>query len=60
MQAALIFGLDNWVVTPRMEQNLGGFYHRVVRRIMGDLPKIWKDGGWEYLPISESLREVGL
>ena len=34
------FGSETWVMTPRMEQTLGGFHHRVVRRLTGKLPKM--------------------
>ena len=47
VQAQLLFGLDTWVVTPRMARNLGGFHDRVVQRITGKLPDQCVDGSWE-------------
>ena len=29
VQAVLLFGLETWVLTPRMERALGSFQHRV-------------------------------
>ena len=60
MQATLLFGSDTWVVTPCVLQTLEGFHHRVVQQITGNIPKIWPDGGWEYPPIAEALREAGI
>ena len=45
---------------PCMAHTLGGFHHRVVQQITGNIPKIWPDGGWKYPPIAESLREAGI
>ena len=33
VQAILLFGLERWVVMPRIKRLLGGFHHRVERRI---------------------------
>ena len=41
-----------------MARTLGGFHHQVVQRITGKLPKQQTDGGWEYPPIADVLREV--
>ena len=36
VQAVLLFGLETWVMTPRMVRSLGGgVQHRVARRITG-------------------------
>ena len=48
VQVDLLFGLENWVVTPRMAQILGGFHHRAERKITGKIPKRQLDGGWDY------------
>ena len=34
-QAVLLFGAEMWVLTPRMEQALDSFQHRVARRLTG-------------------------
>ena len=48
------------MVTPRIARTLGGFHHWVLRSILGKLPKRRTDGGWEYPPIAEALREAGI
>ena len=39
-QAVLLFGAETWLITPRMEQALDSFQHRVARRLTGRQPKI--------------------
>ena len=43
-QAVLLFGVETWVITPRMERALSIFQHRVARRITGRHPRIWGVG----------------
>ena len=38
-QAVLLFGVDTWVITPRMEWALSSFQHRVARRLTGRHPR---------------------
>ena len=40
VQGVLIFGLETWVLNPRMGKELGSFQHRIVRRITGRKPRI--------------------
>ena len=35
VQAMLLFRVETWVLTQRMERDLESFQHRVVRRITG-------------------------
>ena len=60
LQAKLLLGSENWVVIPRMARILGGFHHRVVRRITRNLLKRRPDRVWQYPPILEALMEAGL
>ena len=60
VQAVLLFGLETWVVTPWLENSLMGFYHWVVRRMVGMVPKCQLDGTWVYPPIGTALAKVGL
>ena len=60
VKVTLIFGLETWVLNPRMARTLGGFHHRVVQKITGNLPKRQLYGGWQYHLISEILMEVGM
>ena len=60
VQATLLFRLETWVAIPHMMRTLGGFRHRVVRRITRNMPNKCPDGGWEFPPIAEELREAGI
>ena len=40
IQAVLIFGVEDWVVTPRMGNALGGFQNQVAIRLMEKL--LWR------------------
>ena len=40
-QAVLLFGVETWVIAPRMERALDSFQHRVARRLTGRQPRIW-------------------
>ena len=44
IQAILLFGLETWVVTPRIGRTLGGFHDRVVCRLTDKHPKRRTDG----------------
>ena len=43
-----------------MERVLGGFHHRVARRLTGRQPCIGRDGGWVYPPLEDAMAEAGL
>ena len=34
-QAVIMFGLETWVVTPRMEKDFAGFHHQEVWQMTG-------------------------
>ena len=38
LQLVMIYGSETWVLTPRMKIFLGGFHHRVARRMTGRQP----------------------
>ena len=38
VQAVLFFGVENWVVTPCIGKDLGGFQNQVERRLTGRIP----------------------
>ena len=38
-QAVLLFGVETWVITPRMERALSSFQHRVAQRLTGRHPR---------------------
>ena len=52
----MIFGLEIWVMTPRMERTLGRFHHRVERWITVKLPQCRTDGIWDYLLLAEAMQ----
>ena len=59
VQAVLLFGVETWVLTPRIERALESFRHRAARRITG---KQTRRGGcvqWNYNPLKEEMQEEG-
>ena len=59
-QAVLLFGEETWVLTQSMEKALDSFQSRVARRLTGKQPWRRTDGGWDYPPLAEALREAGM
>ena len=59
-QAVLIFGLETWVLTERMEKDLDSFQSRVARKITGRQPRRGKDGSWLYPPLAGVMKETGM
>ena len=59
VQAVLFFGLETWVLTPRMGRSLGIFQHRVTHTITGIQTRRWEEGGWEYLTLATAMEEAG-
>ena len=57
--AVLLFGAENWVLTPRMERALDSFQHRVASSITGKQPRQRADEIWEYPSLVEALGEAG-
>ena len=55
----LLFGVETWLLTPRMEQALDSFQHRVVQRLTGIQPSRRGGGGWAYPPLEEEMGESG-
>ena len=60
LQVVLLFGSKTWVLTPRLEKALGGFYHQAAQRMAGMGPKHQGGGMWVYPSIGEELAMVGL
>ena len=59
-QSVLLFGSENWVLTPRMYRALDSFQNRSTRKITRKQPRRRRtDGSWEYPPLEETLREAG-
>ena len=43
-----------------MERVLGGFHHRVARRLIGRTPRRGLDGGWVYPLLEDATEEASL
>ena len=50
VQSVLLFGCETWVITSQVLEVLGGFHHRVARRLSGKHPYV----------LDESSEEAGL
>ena len=59
-QATLLFGTETWVVTPRIGNTLGGFRHRVARRLTIIRTRRHTTGRWVYPPLDVAMTAVGL
>ena len=59
VHAVLLFGLEEWMLTPRMGWALGSPHHRVSSQITGRQPKIQEKGEWEYPPLAAVMEEAG-
>ena len=59
VQAVFLFGAETWVLTPRMEQALSSFQHRVAQCLT--MRKIGRqgDGSWDYPPLVLVMEESG-
>ena len=59
VQVVLLFGLENWAVTPCMGRVLGGFQDQVARRLTGRLLRQKTDRKWEYTSEVMAREEAG-
>ena len=59
VQAFLMFGLETWVLTPRIERALDSFMQGDARRIAGNQPRQGRGGKSTFPPLKEAMREVG-
>ena len=58
IQAVLIFGVDTWVVTPRIGKELGGFQTQMARRLMVRI--LWRTHGkCIYNSTAAAMEEAG-
>ena len=59
MQSVLLYGLETWVLTLRMQGVWGEFHHRVACRLTGR--QLWKgrEVGWVYPPLEYAMEEAG-
>ena len=59
VQAVLLFGLETWVVTPRMGRDLGVFQDQVARRLMGRFLRRKPDINWKYTLAAMAREKAG-
>ena len=55
VQETLLFGLETWVMKPRIRRALGGFNHRVAQCLVGINPRRDVIGRWLYLPLEAAM-----
>ena len=60
VQAVLLFGAEMWVLTPRIGCLLGSLHNRLVRRLVGTKIRRRTNGIWDYPPLEDALKAVGL
>ena len=60
VQVILLFGLETWVVTLQIKCMLGGFHHRVAKKILGKIPQQWAYGSWAYPLLGGTRRADGI
>ena len=59
VQEKLLFGLDTWVVTPRIGRTLGRSHHRLARRLEVMQPIQDMDGRWKYPHLEPVMEGLG-
>ena len=59
-QYVMLYGLEMWIMTPRIGRLLGGFHNRVSCRMVGRQPQRVRGEGWVYLPLEDVMAEAGL
>ena len=60
VQAVMLYRSETWNMTPPTGRVLGGFHHRVARRMTRRQPQKVQDGGWVHPYIEETMGEAGL
>ena len=60
VQATLLFSAETWVMCPSIWRNLGGFHHKVARRLAGIMPRRDTTGRWVYPFMDVAMTEVDL
>ena len=58
VQAVLLYGLETWVMSPRIVRTLGGFRRSVARRLIEWQPRRVIDGMWVYPLLAEAMDEA--
>ena len=59
-QEVILLGSMTYMMNPCMGRSMGGYQHRVARRLTGNqIHNLWYRI-WYYPPLEESVREAGL
>ena len=53
----MLYGSETWFMTSHPGRVLGGFHHRVARRLAGRKNMIGRDGVWVYPPLEGAMAE---
>ena len=59
-QQVLLFGVDMWVLTRKMESALDAFQDRFARKLMGRHPRRGRGGRWFYPSLVGDRKEAGI
>ena len=59
LQQVLLFRVETWLLTPRIERALESFMHGAARRIMGRQPRRGWDEKWYHPSLAGSMKEAG-
>ena len=59
VQVVLLFGVETWVITPRIERALDSFMHGSARQITRNQPQRGGGGQWTYTLLKVAMREAG-
>ena len=60
VQALIIYRSETWVMSPRIGKTLGGLHHRVVWRLMGQMPHKKLDRTWTHPSLEEVMVKAGV
>ena len=60
VQLVMMYGLDTWVMAPRIGRVLRGSHHRVAQRLKVRQPWIVQDVVWVYPPLEDMMAEAVL
>ena len=60
IQLVMLYRSETWMTTPHIGRVLGGFHHKVARKMMGRQPWKGRNSVWTYPPKEDAMAEAGL
>ena len=54
-QAVILYGLESWITFLHIGKELGGFQHRVTRRLTGRMTHQGREGTWIYPLLGKAM-----